>query len=239
LISAWAFSGHYYGAEIAETIFDRMETSQIRLDTTTFNTLLSAWGRKKDPERATDILHHMFAVKKSGQYDVRPTRQSFAIVINAWAKTSHPRKAFKARELLQEMRERSGRNKNLKPNAYIYASVLNASAYTFGSAEVEREALSIAIETFKECTQRNDVVYGTFIKACNTLMDHDDQGRIELIKTSFVDSKQKGLVSDFVLHELYSSLSSSQYREILGLDTEDVLSKNDVPKRWSRNITKS
>ena len=46
-------------AEIAETIFERMETSQIRLDTTTFNTLLSAWGRQRDPERAADILHHM------------------------------------------------------------------------------------------------------------------------------------------------------------------------------------
>ena len=90
VISAWAFSGRDRGAEIAETIFDRMETSEIRLDTTTFNTLLSAWGRQKDPERATDILHHMFAVKKSGQFDVRPTSQSFAIVINAWAKTKYP-----------------------------------------------------------------------------------------------------------------------------------------------------
>jgi len=58
VISAWAFSGRDRGAEIAETIFDRMETSEIRLDTTTFNTLSSAWGRQKDPEeRATDILH--------------------------------------------------------------------------------------------------------------------------------------------------------------------------------------
>ncbi len=215
-----------------------METSQIRLDTTTFNTLLSAWGRQKDPERATDILHHMFAVKKSGQYDVRPTRQSFAIVINAWAKTSYPRKAFKARELLQEMKERSRGNKNLKPNAYIYASVLNACAYTFGDEDVKSEALSIAIETFQECKHHNDVVYGTFIKACNTLMDENDPERIELIKNAFVHSKQKGLVSDFVLHELYTSLSPSQYKYILGLDTEDVVSIQKVPKGWSRNNTR-
>lgn len=237
MISAWAFSGHHYGAEIAETIFDRMETSQIRLDTTTFNTLLSAWGRQNDPERATDILHHMFAVKKSGQYDVRPTRQSFGIVINAWAKTSYPRKAFKARALLKEMKERSEENKHLKPNAHIYASVLNACAYTFGTEEVKQEALSIAIETFKECTQRNDVVYGTFIKACNTLMEDGDTRKIDMIKASFLYCRQKGLVSDFVLQELHTSLPLIHYEEIMGSDAENSYSIKNVPKQWSCNTT--
>ena len=237
LISAWAFCGQKYGAVIAETIFDRMETSQIRLDTTTFNTLLSAWGLQKDPERATDILHHMFAVKKSGQYDVRPTSQSFAIVINAWAKSKCPRKAFKAKELLTEMKNRSKLNKKLRPNTHIHATVLNACAFSFGTEEVKREALSIAIETFRECKHRNDVVYGTFIKACNNLIDNDDARRIEMIETAFVQCRQKGLVSDFVLHELFSSLSFlPEYEKLCG--SQDLLSVQEIPKNWCCNLTK-
>lgn len=239
VISAWAFSDHEHAAEIAETIFERMETSQIRLDTTTFNTLLSAWGRQRDPERAADILHHMFTIKKSGVYDVRPTTQSFAIVINAWAKTKYPKKAFKAKGLLNEMKERSKRNKKLRPNSYIYASVLNACAFSFGSQEVRQEALSIAIDVFKECRCRNDVIYGTFIKACKNLIDDDDdKRRVEMIQTAFLQCRQKGLVSDFVLYELFSSLSTDQYNSILECETEDLVYASDLPKEWSRNITK-
>mmetsp|Transcript_13522 Transcript_13522/g.25375 ORF Transcript_13522/g.25375 Transcript_13522/m.25375 type:complete len:774 (+) Transcript_13522:140-2461(+) len=238
VISAWAFSGHDHGAEIAETIFDRMETSDIRMDTTTFNTLLSAWGRQKDPDRATDILHHMFAVKKSGKYDVTPTSQSFAIVMNAWAKSRYPRKAFKAKQLLEEMKERSKYNEKLKPNVYIYASILNACAFSYGSPEIRGEAIIIATEVFKECKHRNDVIYGTFMKACNSLMEHDDTRRAGMIEAVFRECREKGYVSDFVLQELFSSLPPERYQKLLGCDAQHVLSTRDIAKEWRRNITK-
>ena len=136
------------------------------------------------------------------------------------------------------MKERSVANKNLRPNTDIYASVLNACAFTFGTDETKSEALSIAIDTFKECQQRNDVVYGTFIKACNILMDTDDIRRIPMIETSFLQCRKRGEISDFVLLELFSSLSSRHYKELLGHDMDGLLSVQDVPRSWSRNVAK-
>uniref|UniRef100_A0A7S3Q1M9 Pentacotripeptide-repeat region of PRORP domain-containing protein n=1 Tax=Chaetoceros debilis TaxID=122233 RepID=A0A7S3Q1M9_9STRA len=256
VISAWAFSGHKRAAEIAERIFDRMETSQIRLDTTTFNTLLSAWGLQNDPlaaERATDILNHMFVVKKSGQYDVTPSAQSYGIVINAWAKSNCPRKAYRAKRLLNEMKDKSrlarsasndpnGHGKHLQPNSYIYSSVLNACAFTSGTYGVKGEALTIAIETFRECTKRNDVVYGSFIKSCHKLMDHDDARRIPIIEKAFSQCVGDGQVSDFVLLELHSCLEyfPQVYENLLRCDWKwdnDPLTTKDLPRYWSRNVS--
>ncbi len=203
--------------------------------------ILTAWARKKESnaaERATDILHHMFAVKKSGQYDVRPSAQSFGIVMNAWAKSTEPRKAYRAKRLLMEMKERSASNgKHLKPNSFIYSSVLNACAFSTGNYHNKGEALTIAIETFRDCTNRNDVVYGSFFKACNKLMDYDDIRRIPLIETSFAQCIKDGQVSEFVLHELHSCLPSQVYGNLMGCAQDDILSVRDVPRLWSRNVT--
>lgn len=237
---AWSVSNHRRSAEIVETIFDRMETSGVRLDTTTFNTLLGAWGRQKDDnaaERATDILHHMFAVKQSGQYDVRPTSQSFAIAMNAWAKSNDPRKAYHARELLIEMKSRfkSG-YKLLRPNSYIYSTILNACAFTYSSKEARREALHIAINTYRECTHRNDIVYGTFIKACSMLLGPEDNRKIQMIESAFLRCVKADQVSNFVLEEMFNSVPMPFYEDLIGYPKDYILSVTDVPSSWSCNV---
>jgi hypothetical protein len=158
--------------------------------------------------------------------------------MNAWAKAKYPRKAFRAKQLLEEMKERSKYNEKLKPNVYIYASILNACAFSFGSPEIRSEALAIATDVYKECKHRNDVIYGTFMKACNSLMEHDDGRRSVMIEAVFMECRDKGYVSDFVLQELFSSLSSQDYQRLLGCDTQDILSTRDIAKEWRRNITK-
>lgn len=237
---AWSVSKHRRRAEIVETIFDRMETSGVRLDTTTFNTLLGAWGRQKDDnaaERATDILHHMFAVKQSGQYDVRPTSQSFAIAMNAWAKSNDPRKAYRARELLVEMRSRHNSGyKLLRPNSYIYSTILNACAFTYSSEEARKEALHIAINTYRECAHRNDIVYGTFIKACSMLFDQEDHRKIQMIESAFLRCVKAGQVSNFVLEEMFNSVPMPFYKDLIGYPKDNILSVADVPSSWSCNV---
>lgn len=238
---AWSVSQHRRSAEIVETIFDRMETSGMRLDTTSFNTLLGAWGRQKDEhaaERATDILHHMFAVKQSGQYDVKPTTQSFAIAINAWAKSKDPRKAFRARELLLEMRTKyKNGNKLLKPNPFIYATILNACAFSHSSDKAKTEALDVAINTFKECVFRNDIVYGAFIKACSMILGPDDHRKMPLIESAFLECQKCGQVSNFVLQEIYTSVPMPFYETLLQRPRESVLTVSDVAPSWSSNVS--
>lgn len=237
---AWSVSKHRRSAEIVETIFDRMETSGVRLDTTTFNTLLGAWGRQKDDraaERATDILHHMFAVKQSGQYDVRPTSQSFAIAMNAWAKSNDSRKAYRARELLIEMKSRYKNGyKLLRPNSYIYSTILNACAFTYSSEEARKEAIHIAITTYRECAHRNDIVYGTFIKACSMLFDPEDNRKIQMIESAFLRCVKAGQVSNFVLEEMFNSVPMPFYQDLVGNPKENILSVTDVPSSWSCNV---
>jgi hypothetical protein len=53
-----------------------------------------------------------------------------------------------------------------------------------------------------------------------------------------MECRDKGYVSDFVLQELFSSLSSQDYQRLLGCDTQDILSTRDIAKEWRRNITK-
>jgi hypothetical protein len=121
---------------------------------------------------------------------------------------------------------------------YIYASILNACAFSFGSEEIRAEALSIAREVFQECKQRNDVVYGAFLKACNSLMDRNDERCLKLIKDVFAECRERGFASNFVLNELFSSLSPGQYQMLVGSDSQENVSTRDIPKRWCRNITK-
>ncbi len=74
------------------------------------------------------------------------------------------------------------KNEALRPNVYVYAAVLNACAYSFGSNEEKEEALRIGINTYEELQrsadiETNHVAYGSFIRVCRRLMAEEDPRR--------------------------------------------------------------
>ena len=254
-IYSWANSKDMLAAARADGIFQRMLAAYkagddaLRPDVTTYNSLLSAWSRTPSPgaaEKAEEILEQMFELGEAGDTDCRPDRQSFTSVINAWAKSRNPSKASNAQRLLRRMNSlaESG-NSSLEPNIFIYGAVLNACAFTYGKRTVKEQALTIAIETFKELNRSsnvhsNDVTYATFMRAVSTLADRDDPRRDHLIEHVFRQSCKDGQVSASVLKQLskgaphlYISLLPSTLgkKAVYGM-----VGMDEIPTEWKRNV---
>ena len=127
-----------------------------------------------DEDEDDDLDPHLSAA--AANKDI-PDVTSFSTVINAFSKSRYPRKARQARDLLRRMKHLhehgsggggSGRKKRkneaLRPSnnhVFVYAAVLNACAYTFGTNEVKDEALKIGIDTYEELQRSADIRGGS------------------------------------------------------------------------------
>ena len=129
----------------------------------------------------------------------------------------------------------------MQPNVYVYAAVLNACAYAFGSNEEKEEALNVGIETYEELQssdiQANHVVYGSFIRLCRKLMPTDDARRNHFITRAFRQCCADGMVGEYVLKQLravpdvYMTLLQSY-----NVDGEVSIEELSLPKKWYRNV---
>ena len=254
-IYSWANSKDMLAAARADGIFQRMLAAYkagddaLKPDVTTYNSLLTAWSRTPSPgaaEKAEEILEHMFDLSEAGDTDCRPDRQSFTSVINAWAKSRNPSKAPNALRLLRRMNSLAeGGETSLEPNIFIFGAVLNACAFTYGKKAVKEQALTIAIETFKELNRSsnansNDVTYATFMRAISTLAERDDPRRDHLIEHVFRQCCKDGQVSASVLKQLskgaphlYISLLPSTLgkKAVYGM-----VGMDELPTEWKRNV---
>jgi len=254
-IYSWANSNDMLSAARADGIFQRMLAAYkagddaLKPDVTTYNSLLTAWSRTPSPgaaEKAEEILEHMFELSEASDTNCRPDRQSFTSVINAWAKSRNPSKAQNAQRLLRRMNSlaESG-DKSMGPNIFIYGAVLNACAFTYGKKAVKEQALTIAIETFKELNRSpnvrsNDVTYATFMRAVSTLAEKDDPRRDHLIEHVFRQCCIDGQVSASVLKQLSKGaphLYISLLPATLGKKAVyGMVGMNEIPKKWKRNV---
>ena len=220
-------------------------------DITSYNSLITAWGRSKEegsPERAKGILDEMIKMNSNGTHAVYPTAQSFSIVIDAWARSNNIYKARMASSLLVEMEYYADEEKvkSLRPNVFVYATVLNACAQTFGNAEVKLEALNIAIETFQKLevssfTSPNHVAYAAFLKTCRKFMGKDDQRRIKLVERAVHKCIKDGQVGEYVLQQINLLHIPSFYSQIRNEfePTNGPVTMQDIPVAWSRNVKES
>ena len=154
-------------------------------DVYSFNHVISAWthsGAEYSAQRAERLL------KKMASEGVKINSFSYNGVINAWSKSKRPRKAQKALSILRGMDAlyKAG-NKDIRPNAYSYTTLLNACAFSDPDNEKLRsQILEIARIALKELEvskygEANHVTYGTFLKACGNLLGDEDEDLKKLI----------------------------------------------------------
>jgi len=252
VISGWANSGDIFAAGKADALLKRMQElyadgdDTVKPDALTYNSVISAWSRTREvgaPQKAEELLNEMFALCKAGDKEACPDAYSFTTVIHAWSRSKEPDKARQAQALLRRMEDMADgeHNKSVRPNVYVYASVLNACAHTFAREE-RSEALNIAIETFSELhkskhVKANHVTYGTFLRAIGHLMPDRDERKAPFIKHAFHQCCKDGQVGDTVLSQLYFTAKPGLYAELLGPHRRDgTLTTRDIPKEWAQNV---
>lgn len=246
ILSAWSKSGDVHAGAQAERILKQLqeEDTDIKPNVVSYNAVLHAWSQSAALEpaaaqRAQAVLEYMI---QSEYDDIAPDVYSFSSVLNAWAKSKEEDKAIRARELLDtllELHEASPQQSNLRPSAIPFNTVLNTCAF---SPSMQRQALQIAVSTFKEIPQyakRDTISYGNLLKCCKNLMP-PSQSKIDMALQIFDSCSKDGLVGDLVWNEVRKTVPSSELETRLPPSVKSkrlvgTMTLRDLPRSWKRN----
>lgn len=253
LINSIVRSGQAGAAEKAENIlFDmydqyRKGNSDVKPNTKLATSVIDCWqksGEREAGERAEALLNWLIDIYNvDGDESLRPNEYSFTSAISAWAKTRKFGKAARARAVLTKMIEmhKSGAIE-AAPNTHSYTAVINSCAFCENDALEKRDALQIAIKTYKELENSeygrpNNVTFCTLITALRNLMPASEK-RAAAIKTIFHRCAEDGQVADFVLHRLQSTLNVEQLQELVGshaVSSDGRVDIDKLPSEWKKN----
>lgn len=165
-------------------------------------------------------------------------------VISAWARTRKFGKAARAKAILTRMIELKEEGViAVAPNAHCYTAVINSCAFCENDSLEKRQALRIAVETYKEMVSAdaegpNQITFSTLITALRNLMPPDET-RVAAIETIFKKCADEGHVSDLFLRRVQSSLSLDQLQKLVGdqvASGEGKLDIKQIPLKWRRNV---
>jgi pentatricopeptide repeat protein len=164
----------------------------------------------------------------------QPDGRLYSAALNVIARSTDPRKATKARQLVERFQKNSGGSEYMNG---LYRSVLSACAYTDGTPEEKFEAFQIALGVLKELRTRPDLKLnsssaGLFLKACANLMPQGPK-RDELVKGVFEDCCNRGIVNEFVVDALGGVSSDKLQLELVG---GIICYGVRIRKEWSRNV---
>jgi hypothetical protein len=132
------------------------------------------------------------------------------------------------------------------PNVHCYTAVINSCAYCGNDSIEQRQALRIAIETYKEMLEAgrdgpNHITFSTLLTALRNLMPPDDI-RALAIETVFKRCASDGYVTDDVLRRLMSSLSMDQLHKLVGttvIRADGSIDISAIPAEWTRQSNRS
>lgn len=254
LINSIVRSGRVGAPKKAEKIlFDmydqyRQGNAEVKPNTKLVTSVIDCWqksGERDAGERAEALLNWLIDIYTAdGDESLRPNEYSFTSAISAWAKTRKFGKATRARALLTKMIEmhESGAIE-AAPNTHSYTAVINSCGFCENDALEKRDALQIAIKTYKEMEnskygQPNNVTFSTLIAALRHLMPASAK-RDAAIKTIFRRCAEDGQVADFVLRRLATALSVEQIQDLVGSDAVSPDGHVDIdklPAQWKRNV---
>lgn len=121
-----------------------------------FRAVINAWAQSGTAERAEEILTKMEESYKSGEEEsIRPDVVSYSIVMNAWSKSSSPRKLEKTFNVFQRMCNsyKSG-NGSARPNHFSYVTLVDAIVKSGERGAAER-AQDLILRMYKEYKDGN------------------------------------------------------------------------------------
>ena len=224
----------------------RSGNADVKPNQRTYTTVINALSKSGVPgaiEKIEKILDNMCASTDSNDW---PTAHTFTSVVSACANSSDEDKAGKALRFLRRMQRMhsSGKYLNLKPNVYVYNSVLHACASSAGGKpETVESAFKVACGLFDELCksnddQPNDVTYSIFIRVCKQLMSEGALQR-KMIEAVFRRCCRNGKVNLAVLRQVKEAASLELWIEIMKEKAgKSDLTIKDLPEEWTRNISK-
>ena len=124
-------TGTREGAEKAQLLFDEMERSRHKPDATSYFSLLVAWRRAQEPEKAEDVLMKCINDYEKGFSEVKPDSSMFGEVIRAWARsnrTSRYERAQKVFFLIESLADDTLRVDTFAYTAFIESISLSRSS---------------------------------------------------------------------------------------------------------------
>ena len=249
VLNAWARSGEPDAADRADALLRRLEArakdlsgDPVRPNAHCYSSVLTAISRSDDPaapDRALALLDRMSEMYLSGNRCAQPNAFCYNAAINAFAKSSRADKAVQSELILNRMLDdyRSGRNRQTKPSALTYSTILNACAYTRGSARDRAEAFRIARACFRDVLslkETNGVEFAMFLLACARLSTPGAE-RDALVRSVFEECCRRGLVNQLVLRNVRNAASPRLQRELLGRPARDI-AYGDLPEEWTSNV---
>jgi len=152
---AYTASGNPSAPVECERLFQELLEKDIEPSTKLYGTLIDAWAKVGEVDRAASILGYMcqeYQKRIDGALDgnkdaAEPDVHCFNILLNAYAQSSDVIAGREASRLLQKMWELDDRQEfnNVRPNSISYSSVINAWAKS-GHADAGEEAEALLDE---------------------------------------------------------------------------------------------
>lgn len=170
IISGYAKIGTKAAAQKAEILLEEMQSRcsqgeyELMPDRVVYNTVLGVFAKAGMVEKAEALLDNMYVIQAEADQrgfltDVTPNTRSYAAVMNGYARLGNVSAVEKL--LKQMMRLAENRGHDVKPNAIVYNSLINAIARSNARDAGNRaEQVLIQIQDMA-----NNVSYSTAILA--------------------------------------------------------------------------
>jgi len=274
VMDAYASQKHPDSGEYAERLVRNMRklkkdynATDLEVNTGVMNTVLNSYLASANPNagsRANALLNDMEERSDvEGETGVQPNSRTYSLVMSIWSKLEASDKADQSLKILLRTEER-GRQQKLQsphpPNDFLHSIVMNACAFTSGSAEAEKRAFQIAVQVLTEVISNDSKIsaasniFAWFFQACGRLMTVDKALREENLERAFHVCREKGLVNDFVLARFIDAASDELLEKVMkpilhkvqgvnnsGCQREirDKLSLHHLPRDWKRSYQRS
>ncbi len=209
----------------------------------TYNTAIKAMRNGNKEEGAIiaeNILSRLECLGKDDP-ELLPDNYTYTSVITAHGRSSSPKKAEKALEIIQRMADaQKNGNGNAVVTTHTFNAALNSCAFVDGSNEEKARAFEIATTLdnlrIKSGKKADSTWYGTMLRACSTLIppSNERQNQVDLV---FRDACENGCVGRLVLQQLKFAADREQQMRLLNKKFEEgeYVQANELQEEWTRH----
>lgn len=255
LINAYGrYSGPSSAQKAEDALFEMYRkyqagTTVLKPNIQLVTTVIDCWrkSRRRDAgERAEALLDWVLNLYREGHdRSIQPNEFTFASTIGAWGRSRKMGKAVRARNILTKLiKLHESGDLDTCPNAHCYTAVINCCCYCENDAIEKREALRIAITTYKELLAKseeyggpNEISYSAMLTALRNLLPQG-KDRSSAVQTVFKNAADDGRVDSLVVRRAQSCLTAEESRDLF---PKDAISKDgqirvdQLPIEWRKN----
>lgn len=124
VLSAFGKSSKRGTAQKAEHILRHMKDRGVRANVISWNTVIDAYAKEKNPERAEALLREMTSEYEQGNKDVKPSMRTYAVVLSAWSAKQSIQSGEQGERLMELMIKLHESGELEEPDVIAYNSVL-------------------------------------------------------------------------------------------------------------------